>query len=232
MYALHENRLIAALPHKDRQHFQGSCQHVELVIGDVLSEPNKLLHHVYFPTDGYISLVNAIDSHGSLEVALVGNEGMHGISIALGVGCSSHRATVQGEGYAFRMKAAPFRGEVRHSPALKRVLDRYIYARMIQFAQMAVCTRFHIVEARLARCLLMAQDRALSGELHITQDFLAYMLGVRRVGISKAASSLQKRGLISYSRGTITVHNRSGLEDASCGCYLADRASYDRIVGG
>jgi len=231
MHATHENRLISALPRKDRQHFLGGCQHVELVFADVLSEPNEPMHHVYFPTDGYISLVSSVGSDGSLEIALVGNEGMQGVSIALGVGHSSYRATVQGEGSAFRMRAAPFRGEIRHSQALQRVLNRYIYARMIQFAQMAVCTRFHIVEARLARWLLMTQDRAFSDELHITQEFLAYMLGVRRVGITKAAGSLQKRKLISYSRGTITVHDRGGLEDASCGCYLADKASYERVMG-
>ena len=232
MRTTYENRLIAALPRKDRQRFLRVCQNVELVFADVLGEPNEPIHHVYFPTDGYISLVSPIDSHGSLEIALVGNEGMHGVSIALGVGVSTHRATVQGKGTAFRMSAAPFRREIRHSQALQRVLNRYIYARMIQFAQMAVCTRFHIVEARLARWLLMTQDRAFSDELHITQEFLAHMLGVRRVGITKAAGSLQKRNLISYSRGTISVHDRGGLEDASCGCYLADKASYERVMGG
>lgn len=232
MHAAHENRLIAALPRKDRQHLLGSCQYVELVLGDVLSKPNEPMHHVYFPTDGYISLVSPIDSHGSLEIALVGNEGVHGVSLALGVGLSSYRATVEGEGSAYRMRAALFRGEMRYSHALHKALNRYIYARMTQFAQMAICTRFHIVEARLARWLLVIQDRAFSNELHFTQEFLAHMLGVRRVGITKAAGSLQKRKLISYSRGTITIHDRSGLEDASCGCYLADKASYDRIMVG
>ena len=232
MHDPHENRLIAALPRKDRLHFLGGCQHVMLGFADVLSEPNESMQHVYFPTDGYISLVSPIDSHGSLEISLVGNEGMHGVSIALGIGISSHRATVQGAGYAFRMRAIRFRSEIRHSRALQRALNRYIYARMIQFAQMVVCTRFHIVEARLARWLLMTQDRAFSDELHITQELLAHILGVRRVGITNAAGSLKRRKLIGYSRGTITVLDRSGLEDASCGCYLADKASYDRIMGG
>lgn len=232
MHTPHENQLIAALPPKDRKHFLGCCQHVELVFGDILCEPFEPMHHVYFPTEGYISLVRPIESHGSLEVALIGNEGMHGVSIALGVGLPSHRATVQGEGLAFRMRAATFRGEIRRSQALQRALNRYIYTRMIQFVQMAVCTRFHVVEARLARWLLMTQDRAFADELHITQEFLANMLGVRRVGITKAAGSLQKRKLISYTRGTITIHDRNGLEDASCGCYTADKVSYNRIMSG
>jgi len=231
MRAPHANRLLTALPRKDRQHFLAGCEQVQLVFADVLCEPGDPVRHVYFPTGSYISLVSPVDSHASLEVALVGNEGMHGIALVLGVNVSPLHALVQGEGPALRMSAAPFRRELQHSPALQRGLNRYIYVRMSQFAQTAACTRFHVVEERLARWLLMTQDRAFSDELHITHEFLAFMLGVRRVGITKAAGALQKRKLINYSRGTITVLDRPGLEAAACGCYRADKATYDRIMG-
>jgi CRP-like cAMP-binding protein len=225
------NRLLEALPSNDLRRLLAGCETVDLAFADVLYTPKERLSHVYFPTTSFISLIMPIDDSSSLEVGLVGNEGMFGIPLVLGVDVSSVRAMVQGAGSALRMDAASFCRELGRSQALQREIDRYVFVQLSQLAQTAACTRVHVVEARLARWLLMTQDRAHAEAFHVTQEFLALMLGVRRVGVTKAASSLQKRNLIHYSRGDITVLDRRGLKAASCGCYKADRESYDRILG-
>jgi CRP-like cAMP-binding protein len=225
------NRLLEALPKGERSQMLGGCESVELVFADVLATPGERIRHVYFPLRGFISLIMPIDKSSSLEVGLVGNEGMFGVPLALGVDVSPLRAVVQGAGSALRMDAAAFVRELGRSAELQRGIDRYAFVRFSQLAQTAGCTRFHVVEARLARWLLMTQDRAHASVFHVTQEFLALMLGVRRVGVTKAASSLQKRGLIQYRRGDITVVDRRGLRAASCGCYRADRDAYQRTLG-
>ena len=225
------NLLLEALPAIDRRGMLAGCEAVEFAFADVLYTPGRRLSHVYFPTRSFISLIMPVDTSSSLEVGLVGNEGMFGIPLALGVDASPVRAVVQGAGSALRMDAAHFTRELKGRPALERAIDRYAFVQLTQLAQAAACTRFHVVEARLARWLLMTRDRAHANTFHITQEFLALMLGVRRVGVTKAASALQKRDLIHYSRGNITVLDKRGLKAASCTCYQADRNSYDRILG-
>jgi CRP-like cAMP-binding protein len=225
-----ENRLLAALPTSDRRRMVAACETVELAFGHVLHTPGERITHVYFPSTGFISLIMPVDVSSSLEVGLVGNEGMFGIPVVLGVNVSPVRAVVQGAGAALRMDAARFCRELAASKAVQRAIDRYVFVHMNQLAQTAACTRFHVVEARLARWLLMTQDRAHANTFHITQEYMAFMLGVRRVGVTKAASSLQKQNLIHYSRGDITVLDRRGLKGAACGCYQADRESYDAIL--
>jgi len=225
------NRLLEALPGADRRRVVASGEMVELTLGDVLYTPGERLTHGYFPLGGVISLIQVIDASDFLEVGLVGAEGMFGTPLALGVDASPVRAVVQGAGLALRIDAVALQRELGRSPALQRELARYVYVRMSQLSQTAGCTRFHVVEARLARWLLMTQDRQRSASFHITHEFLAFMLGVRRVGVTKAASALQLRRLIRYSRGDITVLDRRGLQAAACGCYRADRDTYDRILG-
>ena len=225
------NRLLAALPRRDLERFLTGCEPAKLVFAEVLAEAGEPVRQVYFPTQSSISLVAPIDGRASLEVGLIGDEGMLGITLMLGVDVWPLQAVVQGEGAALRMDVALFRRELGLSSALQLLLKRYLYVVMGQFAQTAACTHYHVVEARLARWLLMTQDRAHSDEFHVTQEFLAYMLGVRRVGVTKAASALQTRKLIRYSRGNITILDRRGLKAASCGCYAADQAVYAGIMG-
>jgi CRP-like cAMP-binding protein len=225
------NRLLAALPGNSLEHALASCESIDLRFADVLCLPGDRIRHVYFPTNSFISVVAPVDGKAGLEVGMVGNEGMFGIGLLLGVDVYPMHALVQGAGPALRMDAERFRRELDHTAALRRGLNRYVYVLISQLAQTAACTRFHVVEARLARWLAMTRDRARSDEFYLTQDFLSHMLGVRRVGVTKAAGSLQKRKLIRYTRGVITVLDPSGLQDAACGCYLADKQTYDRILG-
>ena len=216
-----QNHLIERLPRKDRARLLANCEEVELVMSEVLCESGTSTRYAYFPTKGFISLVMTIDGKPVLEVGMVGSEGMLGTQLVLGVGTVPLHALVQGAGTAWRVASAPFRNELAKSKDLRKNLDRYV-----QLASSAGCLRYHQIGQRLARWLLMTQDRAHADSFHVTHEFLAYMLGVRRVGVTGAAGALQCLGLIEYQRGNITVLNRSGLEAAACSCYAADMTTY------
>ena len=218
-----ENRLIEALPHKDRHALLSVCKRVELGLSDVLSNPGMPMRHAYFPTEGFISLVTRIEGSPGVEVGMIGPEGMLGAHFALGVSMSPLHALVQGPGVAWRASAAALQRELRGSSALRQGLGRYVYVMM---EQSAACLRFHLIGPRLARWLLMSQDRSGSDSFRVTHEFLAYMLGVRRVGVTTAAGALQTEGLITYRRGAVTILDRTGLEATACGCYAADRRTY------
>lgn len=213
------NSLLAALPLKEYLHLSDHLEPVALSYGEVLYEPGEQIKQVYFPNDSIVSLLTVVDRHQALEVGLVGREGMVGVPLALEIRLSPVRALVQGTGTAMRMKAAAFLKAFRQNPALQRELHHYTYTLMAQITQTAACNRFHVVEARLARWLLMTHDRMQTNPFQLTQEFLSHMLGVRRVGVTKAARALRELGLISYSRGNITVLDRNGLEAACCTCY-------------
>ena len=221
-----QNQLIGRLPRKDRASLLAVCEPVQLVLGEVLCEPGKATRHVWFPVDGFISMVAPIDGKPALEVGMVGREGMLGAHLALGVATVPLHALVQGAGSALRVTATAFRAELARSPALQRVLNRYLYVLMAQLTGSAACLRFHEIGPRLARWLLMSQDRAHADQFHVTHEFLADMLGVRRVGVTAAASALQRSGLIEYHRGEMAVLDRKGLEAAACDCYASDSQTY------
>lgn len=221
------NSLLAALPRTDYPQLLDRLEPISLTFGEVLYRLGEPIHHVYFPTDSLVSLLTLIEGHQDLEVGMVGHEGMLGIPLVLGVSASPVRAIVRGAGMALRMTAAHFHEELQHSVLLQREVRRYTHELMVQLTQTAACNRFHRVEARLACRLLMTRDRMRSNQFHLTQDLLGNMLGVRRVGVTKAADALRQRKLISYNRGEISILDGEGLEAAACQCYQIVKDIHD-----
>ena len=220
------NRLLATLPRKDYGRLLPLLKPVELVFQEVLYESQDPIRYVYFPGNGLVSMLTTVDGGRAAEVGLIGSEGMVGIPVALGIAVSPFRAVVQGAGWAMRMEIGDFRLALSRSTALRQQLFVFTHLLMIQIAQTAACNRFHTTTQRMARWLLMTRDRASSNEFRITQEFLALMLGVRRVGVSVAARSLRERRLIGYHRGTMTILDNKGLVAAACGCYKTVKDSY------
>lgn len=219
------NKLLAALPRADRERFLEDAEPVRLALRDVIAERGGFVTHAWFPLTAFLSKVVPAD-RGPLEVGLVGFEGFLGLPLALGVESSRLGAVVQGEGDALRIPARAFRKQLEQSAALRRLTGRYAHVVMSQLTQNAVCNRFHVVEQRLARWLLMSADRARSLNFEVTHAFLGMILGVRRVGVTQAARALSERGLIDYTRGRIVVTDRRGLQGAACACYRIDLETY------
>lgn len=213
------NGLLAALPRRVFLRLLSGLEPVTLTFGEMLQESGQPIRQVYFPNDAVISLISQVDTRLTLEVAPVGREGMVGIPLALGGGASSLRALVMVGGTAMRMEAVRFLREFVRCIPLQRELFRYTHLLMVKITQSAACSRFHFVEARLACRLLMIRDHLQSERFRLTQESLAHMLGVRRVGVTNAAHALKQRKLIDYSRGNIVILNGRGLEAASCSCY-------------
>jgi CRP-like cAMP-binding protein len=213
------NLLLAALPPEDLARVLPLLDLVTVEVGEVLCEAGDPIRHIYFPHDCLISLLGVAEGRMTLEVGLVGREGMLGATVALGHETAQVRAVVQRAGSASRMDRACFCEEFARNPSLQRVLYRYTDTLLAQAIQIAVCSRYHVLEARLARSLLITRDRLQSDKFHLTHEFLAHALGVRRVGVTKAASALQQQGLIIYSRGNIEILDADGLAAAACTCY-------------
>jgi len=224
------NRLLATLPKNEYKRLLPNLKSVSLVLGEVLYEPGAVIKYVYFPNDSIISLISKLSEASWLEVGMVGNEGMAGLAVFMGVNSSSTRALVQGAGTAMRMSSSAVRTEANRLGDLHHLLHRYSHSLLTQVSQSSACNRFHFVDARLARWLLMTKDRLGAEEFPLTQEFLGTMLGVRREGVSKAAGALQAAKLIRYNRGIITVLNRRGLEAKSCACYAIIKAESDAYL--
>jgi CRP-like cAMP-binding protein len=213
------NRLLGDLPDRAFTSIRNECELIALMAGDVLYEPGERIRAVYFPSQSVVSLVAKAGGDASLEVALVSDEGMIGIPLLLGGDSKPLRVLVQSSGTAWRMQAETFKRMTDTQQALREALNKYALARLAQVAQNAICANAHSTEARLARRLLMIQDRSHSDEIRATQDSLASMLGVRRTTVTLLAISFQQRNIIQYVRGTLTVLDRSGLKKISCECY-------------
>ncbi len=221
------NRLLAALPKNEFNELLPKLNKFEMVYDEDIYEPGSVIDHVYFPESGIISLLSAVDAKSTIEVGIVGSEGLAGLPVFLGVKTSGNVAVVQGAGTAFRMATKDFLAACSASKKLTAIIQRFIHSLFIQISQSAACNRFHPIEERLARWLLMTRDRMHSPEFQITQEFLSNMLGVRREAVNKAAGSLNTKGFISYARGELKINDQEGLEKAACPCYLIIKNEYE-----
>ena len=225
-----QNHLLATLPAPDLERLRPRLKLVELPLGEVLYESGKRLRHVYFPTTSIVSLLYMMADGASAEIAVVGNDGIIGISLFMGGETTPSRAVVQSQGHAFQLTGKLLKDEFIRAGAMQHVLLRYTQALITQMAQTAVCNRHHSLDQQLCRWLLLSLDRLASNELIMTQELIANMLGVRREGVTEAAGKLQDAGLIKYSRGRITVIDRGGIEKRTCECYAVVKKESDRLL--
>ena len=225
-----QNQLLAALPDADLQRWLPHLEPVALNLGQVLYESGAAMPYVYFPTNAIVSLLYVLEDGASAEIAVVGFEGLVGISIFMGGGTTPSRAVVQSAGSGYRLRSDVIKAEFDHAGPAMHLLLRYTQALITQMAQTAVCNRHHSLDQQLCRWLLLSLDRLQSNQLVMTQELIANMLGVRREGVTEAALKLQRAGLISYSRGHINVLDRPGLEGRTCECYEVVKKEYDRLL--
>jgi CRP-like cAMP-binding protein len=225
-----KNRLLAALPEAEWKRWQPQLELVEMPLGEVLYESGGTLSHVYFPTTAIVSLLYVMENGASAEIAVVGKEGLVGVSLFMGGESTPSRAVVQSAGQGIRLEARSMKNEFNRAGPALHLLLRYTQALITQMAQTAVCNRHHSVDQQLCRWLLLSLDRLEGDELVMTQELIANMLGVRREGVTEAALSLQQAGLIRYARGHITVLSRAGLEKRTCECYAVVKKEYDRLL--
>lgn len=225
-----QNHLLAALPVADFERLKPHLKLVPLSLGEVLYESDREMRHVYFPTDSIVSLLYVLADGASAEIAVVGNEGIIGVSLFMGGETTPSRAVVQSAGHAYQLSGKLLKEEFNLASAMQHLLLRYTQALITQMAQTAVCNRHHSLDQQLCRWLLLSLDRLASNELVMTQELIANMLGVRRVGVTEAAGKLQEAGLIYYSRGHITVIDRKGLEARTCECYAVVKKESDRLL--
>ena len=228
--AFRKNQLLASLPDSEWQRWSGALEPVEMPLGEVLYEPGVALNYVYFPMTSIVSLLYVMENGASAEIAVVGNEGIVGVSLFMGGESTPSRAVVQSAGTGCRLKAQLMKDEFNKAGPVLHLLLRYTQALITQMAQTAVCNRHHTLDQQLCRWLLLSLDRLEGDELVMTQELIANMLGVRREGVTEGALRLQKLGFIKYSRGRITVLNREGLEDRTCECYAVVKREYDRLL--
>ena len=224
------NHLLAALPKPEFERMTPKLHEIDLVFDTDIYKLNDTISDVYFPNSGIISLLAAVDQSSTTEVGIVGREGMVGLPVFLGVNISRVRAVVQGTGRALSMKADDFRIECARGDMLNDILRRFANSMMVQISQSAVCFRFHLIEQRLARWLLMTSDRMEKDDFKVTQEFLSNMLGVRREAVNRAAKLLEKLGLLANSRGSVDILDRPGLEEAACVCYSVVREEEERVI--
>jgi CRP-like cAMP-binding protein len=224
------NQLLASLPAEEMARWSEHLEPVELHLGQVLYESGSPQSHVYFPTTAIVSLLYVTENGQSAEIAVVGNEGVVGIALFMGGDTTPNRAVVQSAGFGFRLAAHTIKSEFSRSAPVLHLLLRYTQALITQMAQTAVCNRHHSIDQQLCRWLLLSLDRLQGPELHMTQELIANMLGVRREGVTEAALKLQRAGLINYSRGLIEVLDRPGLEHRACECYAVVAAEYTRLL--
>lgn len=224
------NQLLAALPDAEWQRWQPQLEWVAMPLGEVMYESGRTLSHVYFPTTAIISLLYVMEDGASAEIAVVGHEGVVGISLFMGGESTPSRAVVQSAGQGWRLKAGAVKEEFNRSGPVMHLLLRYTQALITQMAQTAVCNRHHALDQQLCRWLLLSLDRLEGNQLVMTQELIANMLGVRREGVTEAALRLQQLGLIRYARGRITVLDRPGLEARTCECYAVVKKEYDRLL--